>query len=598
MHRSRLPASHGAGRLGLALAAAAILQAATASAATYRVGGGGGCTHATIQAAVNAAATNPGFDTIRITRSLSYTAQAIVVEADTSGVEIVGGYADCLSNVTSLPKSLVSGAGGAAAAVFSLRGVATVFLGNLEISGGDNASGGGGIEIIGGPKTIGLTDLLIRNNQGRYGGGISAIHTADNTSDLQVLIGGETSINNNVSTDTTFQWGGGGIFCENARVLLQGNTYLLQNVSNSQGGGIGADFCAVEIGSAGLLGGVLLNNFAATNGGGISARGRRADVRMYTTVASSPATIINNTAVGSGGGIYLFSNASASIYDGVLSGNIAGRGGAVAVTDDDGSGTQTRFLMQGTTVGAPSGALNCAQRERCNRISDNRAQNTSGTPQPGAAIHVRAGNDFSAVATLRSTRLNGNVGQSLLDMELDGDASFDGVLIEGNSASAALLDAGDGFSQNLVIAASTIAGNTIGVGQPIIRARNQCAINGNTYLGTQVYRSILWQPGHALLSMSGTPNLDCFQYLLANDLTPLPASTLNRTGDPLFADAPGGNFRLHLASPALDYAVTQAANSTRDLGPRIVDDPTVTNEFGPHDLGAYEIDSIFAYGFE
>jgi hypothetical protein len=30
----------------------------------------------------------------------------------------------------------------------------------------------------------------------------------------------------------------------------------------------------------------------------------------------------------------------------------------------------------------------------------------------------------------------------------------------------------------------------------------------------------------------------------------------------------------------------------------VLDDPTIVNEFGAHDLGAYEIDQIFADGFE
>jgi len=149
-----------------------------------------------------------------------------------------------------------------------------------------------------------------------------------------------------------------------------------------------------------------------------------------------------------------------------------------------------------------------------------------------------------------------------------------------------------------VIAASTIAANVFGAGQPVINARNVCAIESGGYRGTHVYRSIIWQPGHALIAMGATPNLNCFQYLLANDLGVLPASTLNGVGDPLFNNAAAGNFRLRLASPAIDYAVAQAANSTRDIGPRVLDDPTIFNEFGAHDLGAYEIDQIFVDGFE
>ena len=194
--------------------------------------------------------------------------------------------------------------------------------------------------------------------------------------------------------------------------------------------------------------------------------------------------------------------------------------------------------------------------------------------------------------------LDDNSGQTLVDIDLDGDVSFDGALIEGNSVSGPLFDSAGPNAENLVIAASTIAGNSIGAGQAVVIARNACAIEAGGYRGTHLYRSIVWQPGRALLTMAGTPDPDCFQFLLGNDLGALPASTLNGVGDPRFVDPAAGNYRLQRASPALDFALAQPANSTRDIAPRVIDDPGVSNEFGPHDLGAYEIDRIFAHGFE
>lgn len=584
----------------LLLTGAALAAPHAAPAATFVVGAGAGCTHGSIQAAVDAAAASPGFDTIRITRSLAYSNQAIVVEADTGGLEFLGGYADCQTITTSLPRTWVSGAGAPPAAVFSLRGSSSVFLSGLEISDGDNDTGGGGIDIVGGPKTVLLDNLLIRGNRGLHGGGVSARHSAPNTTELQVLIDGNTAISGNTATDDTYRWGGGGLYCENARVLVQGRSWLMLNASNSQGGGIGADFCDVEVGSEGLLGGVLLDNSAATQGGGISVRGGRARFRLYTVDPANPATIIGNIAGGHGGAIYISGNAGAEIYDGVIRDNIARRGGAVSMLEDDGGTSAARFLMQGTTLGAPPGARNCANRERCNRISGNRAQDANGMPREGAAFYLSnsSGAGSNVVATLRSTRLDGNVGQSLLDMLYRGDAAFDGTVIEGNVASGPLFDAGDAHEQNLVLAATTIAGNAIGAGQPVIRGRDACSIDGALYVGTHVYRSIAWQPGHALLATGGTPTAECFQYVLANDLGPLPASPLNRTGDPRFVDAASGNYRLRTDSPALDFATAQPANSTRDLGPRVLDDPQVPDEFGAHDLGAYELDLIFADGFD
>lgn len=296
----------------------------------------------------------------------------------------------------------------------------------------------------------------------------------------------------------------------------------------------------------------------------------------------------------------VFTNARVSLYDSIVRNNVALRGGAIAIEDVDGSPSITHFLMQGTTLGAPAAARNCAERERCNRISGNLATDSAGVAQGGAALFLRGGSEYTAVATLRGTRLDSNSGRNLVDIDLDGDAAFDGALIEGNEVTESLFDMAGPHAEDLVLAATTIAGNALGAGQPVILARNVCAIEGPMYRGTHVYRSIVWQPGHALVAMNGTPNLDCFQFLLGNDLGPLPASSQNVVGDPLFVDAENGDYRIRTASPAVDFAVAQPVNSTRDHGPRVIDDPGVTNLAGPQDLGAYEMDfdPIFSDGFD
>ena len=63
-----------------------------ASAAPLRVGTGTGCTHATLAAAVAAADSSSGLDTILLTRSITYTQQAIVIN---SSVTLSGGFATC-----------------------------------------------------------------------------------------------------------------------------------------------------------------------------------------------------------------------------------------------------------------------------------------------------------------------------------------------------------------------------------------------------------------------------------------------------------------------------------------------------------------------
>ena len=54
----------------------AALFGADAHAAVFSVGTGPGCTHGTIQAAIDAANTSAGADTVRLTRSLTYEPEA------------------------------------------------------------------------------------------------------------------------------------------------------------------------------------------------------------------------------------------------------------------------------------------------------------------------------------------------------------------------------------------------------------------------------------------------------------------------------------------------------------------------------------------
>ncbi|MBP6329968.1 MAG: hypothetical protein KA357_09135, partial [Dokdonella sp.] len=56
-----------------------LLLSLPAAAALYRVGSGAGCTHATIQAAVNAAVASVEADEIRISQSQAYTQQQILI---------------------------------------------------------------------------------------------------------------------------------------------------------------------------------------------------------------------------------------------------------------------------------------------------------------------------------------------------------------------------------------------------------------------------------------------------------------------------------------------------------------------------------------
>lgn len=103
----------------------AVLSPAPASSATYRVGMGGGCTHGTIQAAVDATAASPVFDYVRIKRSQNYLDQRVRIHGQDLILE--GGFANCQSPTPDSGRAAVSGAGPLRSSVFTI-GDCLVFL--------------------------------------------------------------------------------------------------------------------------------------------------------------------------------------------------------------------------------------------------------------------------------------------------------------------------------------------------------------------------------------------------------------------------------------------------------------------------------------
>jgi hypothetical protein len=65
-------------------------------------------------------------------------------------------------------------------------------------------------------------------------------------------------------------------------------------------------------------------------------------------------------------------------------------------------------------------------------------------------------------------------------------------------------------------------------------------------------------------------------------------------GVPSFVDAANGDYHLApIAQVALDFGNTGAVDYDLDGGYPVVDLPSITNRFGPGDLGAYERQNLF-----
>jgi hypothetical protein len=125
----------------------------------------------------------------------------------------------------------------------------------------------------------------------------------------------------------------------------------------------------------------------------------------------------------------------------------------------------------------------------------------------------------------------------------------------------------------------TFANNTIGGGNAAIASA----------YGLTLLDSIVAQPGTRTLDYTGPANQLAVNYVLSNDLSTLPVSTGVVQGAPTFVDASQADYHLAKTSLGLDFA-PPVSGDDRDLDglPHDQDLPSVPNEYGVRDLGAYE----------
>jgi len=582
-------------RLPALIASLAVISFSTpAAAAVYRVGSGSGCTHASIQAAIGAAAVTTADDEIRLSATLAYSQQALLVDQVQGVLVLAGGYASCSDAVPLAgARTVIDGDGNSP--VLRINATRTLALQRLDIQGGGTAGRGGGIYATGGDGAVlALSNTLVRGNQAYAGGGIAVLNSDANAdpASMQLLLFGDSAVTSNSAV------AGGGVQCIGATVHLFDSTHVSLNTATDYGGGIYALDCRLEIGSRGIGGAVLWANSAGGDGGGLYLYGARGDADIYTIDASMPARILGNSAA-RGGAIALARDAHLRLSETNLEDNTASvAGGAVLVEAATDASGDTRFTMQGSTDGAPAAAVRCADPESCNRMRGNRAID-GGFRKPGAAIVVASPVAHAAHAMFRGTRIDDSFGESLVRHGGDyGQVAFNGALIVDNNVGGALLDA-PGAANSLVLTATTITYNAIGPGRGVIAGAGGCDPEDDVR-GTYAQLDIVWQPENALIEPTSALRSGCFQYLVANDFGSLPPAAERVVADPLFRDAAAGDYRLSLGSIAVDFAPATAQTATRDGGPRVFDFTNLQDRFGPQDLGAYEFapDPIFADGFE
>lgn len=547
---------------------------------TYLVGGDAACDFATIQPAIDAAASHAGPDTINVATNATYTAQALKIGAHE--VTIRGGFANCTQS-TPTGRTTISGLGGAADSVIEITGATGGrALSDLVIRDGDetNAGAGGGIDFAG-EGLLTLTNVTVAQNRAGYGGGIAFRGTAV-VSPARLVLASDVLVQSNIANGS-----GGGIRLSGrahlemtgARTTLLSNSAFGMDPDSGYGGGLQVLAPATaKIGTGFLNFGALAFNDAKF-GGGLAVQARLDDERSevaLVTAGSGPVRINDNLASVAGGAIYidvpdLDERRVAVCLSGYrIDHNQAPEGAAVFMNGLDWVSTSLQ-LNKGGCERATESLPRCPPGSGCNRIDHNVSAQLNGQPADGAIMEIgKARLDADGVAWTEN--VGADIVHALDNFQTSVGTELRNCVIGANQLSGQALAISD---DNTLIRNCTIAGNTIGLSTVM-------TITGRLDLQD----SIVWQPGK--FALGATHGTLTGQGIVTNDpasLVPL-IRLVNR--DPRFVDPGVADFRLTAASPAVDFSpATTGADVDADDRAHDVDLP-VGDDFGPRDLGAYE----------
>ena len=524
--------------LRYALTLAALLACNSAAAAVFTVGAAGsGCSHLTVQAAIDAAIATPEADTIRIARSQSYPQQEIDFTTN-QDIELDGGFATCTSSTADGNQAVLNGEFGSALPVLTIRSNALVRLRNLRIINGDGFEGGG--INFSGNGTLDIANTGIESNRARDGGGIYATGTG---AQAKVVLRENVVIANNTARNS-----GGGVVAKDLEIFIDGpNTALWNNRALGEvGGGYGGGlFVLSEARSAygyvrsngnGAFGAISGNS--AVFGGGIAVwrtndnSALKSEVRVSANSSDSLVRINGNRASSCGGGIFLRGQnggnaiVEAKFWRAALNDNLA-RDGAASCQDEDESILSFEPF---------SGAGSCPLGRACNEIHGNIAQIPSGVATQGATLRNLGGN-----ALVSRTSIRFNQGGQVFNASLNALVSyFANSLMSDNISAAQLIRSSSMGTGGLFLIHVTIAGNAITAPEIIFTDR---------FIAFD--RSLFYQPGK--ITMNADSGTRTSIRTLMNDPTNMPTGSFF-IDNPRFVDPANGDYGLRAGSRAVDFA--------------------------------------------
>jgi hypothetical protein len=565
--------------------------------ATLAVGpGGGSCAFPTIQAAINAAATT---DTITIGATAAAYKENLVINGKSLAISSCPcNEAVCLADRIegTVQQATISGENGTTP-VLKITGNSTVSLSKITIENGNSGGNDGGGISFNGTGSLTLSDTTVIGNKANYGAGINFKGTGSSST---LRLNENTFITDNIAAVS-----GGGLRMEaGTAYIVEKNIWIaLNQAKTGYGGGIeiaGDSRPVVYLASPGYLGQPVVYENEAMLGGGVGLS-NAAGLVMYTSDPMQPVSIGSNTAFNTGGGIH----ADTAQSDGFvcaknirIDNNIAKDGTAINLNTNS-NGVAPLFVLNHENAFcaiffAPVTPAACDPSVPCNTMYGNTAQDVlnGNATTDGATISAQAG----ATVTANNLDMRGNHGGyavyghgNNIDNDSFTDISIESCLIADNVYNHELaLTTGSGTS-HLTLTNCTIANNALG-GASIVGANDYVSLS---------YDIIDEGNGTPALAFSGAGGNLHTLYNIAGNKGGLSSDTSNATATPTYIDEAHGDYRLsykkqgavYTPSAGLDYAPADGGTDIRgeafdfDLG-------SVTDRFGPRDLGAYEMHAL------
>jgi hypothetical protein len=353
----------------------------------------------------------------------------------------------------------------------------------------------------------------------------------------------------------------------------------------------------------------LTNGATSSWGGGLSVESSYTNAHAHLFDCS----IVSNSA-SSGAGIGIGNATSVDLTDSIVSANVAGIGGGICVAGSaggiitsPGALTLTNSTVSGNTAtgniyvvgGGIAGGPGCSIAIANSVVSGNSSVAFSGglgSSAGGGGIDSNSGTLTISSSTVSGNSSVGTFTQGGGIRSTYGIVAISNSLVSENASAGSSSGEGGGVFSfgSLTMTNSTVSRNSstdpTRSGIFVFDAPSSYYYSDDLHIAN----TILWDNGLYPLALYGSPSGSVEHSLVEGGW----AGTGNIDADPLFADPPGGDFRLLPGSPCIDagdnLAVPQGLWVDLSGKRRFIDDPSTPDTGNPGhllpivDMGAHE----------